>query len=286
MALETAAQAKRARVIVVGNEKGGSGKSTVAMHLAIALMKSGHSVASLDLDSRQKTFTHYIENRHAWTQEKGLSLEIPDHHYFVEKMDHPTAEDEEADANALVDQLTALAHSRDFIVIDTPGRDSHLGRLAHAMADTLITPMNDSFVDLDVLATVDREAFSVTGPSQYARMVEEARQKRAQSGFAATDWVILRNRLASHETRNARSIGQCLAELSSMLNFRCVEGLAERVIFREFFARGLTALDTLDAKTLGIRPTLSHAAARLEVDALLKAINVGEMAGSELSDAA
>lgn len=286
MALETAAQAKRARVIVVGNEKGGSGKSTVAMHLAIALMKSGHSVASLDLDSRQKTFTHYIENRHAWTQEKGLSLEIPDHHYFVEKMDHPTAEDEEADANALVDQLTALAHSRDFIVIDTPGRDSHLGRLAHAMADTLITPMNDSFVDLDVLATVDREALSVTGPSQYARMVEEARQKRAQSGFATTDWVILRNRLASHETRNARSIGQCLAELSSMLNFRCVEGLAERVIFREFFARGLTALDTLDAKTLGIRPTLSHAAARLEVDALLKAINVGETAASELSDAA
>jgi chromosome partitioning protein len=286
MALETAAQAKRARVIVVGNEKGGSGKSTVAMHLAIALMKSGYSVASLDLDSRQKTFTHYIENRHAWTQEKGLSLQIPDHHYFVEKMDHPTAEDEEADGNALVDQLTALAHTRDFIVIDTPGRDSPLGRLAHAMADTLITPMNDSFVDLDVLATVDREALSVTGPSQYARMVEEARQKRAQSGFAATDWVILRNRLATHETRNARSIGQCLAELSSMLNFRCVEGLAERVIFREFFARGLTALDTLDAKTLGIRPTLSHAAARLEVDALLKAINVGQTDAGELSDAA
>jgi chromosome partitioning protein len=285
MALETAAQAKGARVIVIGNEKGGSGKSTVAMHVAIALMKSGHNVASLDLDSRQKTFTHYIENRHAWAQQKGLSLAIPDHHYFVEKMDHPTAEDEEADANALVNQLTALAYSHDFIVIDTPGRDSNLGRLAHAMADTLITPTNDSFVDLDVLATVDREALSVTGPSHYARMVEEARQKRAQSGVPAADWVVLRNRLAARDSRNTRSVGQCLDELASMLNFRCVEGLAERVIFREFFSRGLTAIDTLDARTLGIRPTLSHATARLEVDALLNAIGLGGASSGELSEA-
>jgi chromosome partitioning protein len=284
MALETAAQAKRARVIVIGNEKGGSGKSTVAIHLAIALMKSGQSVASLDLDSRQKTFTHYIENRHAWAQQTGLNLEIPDHHYFVEKMDHPTAEDEEADGNALIDHLAALARSRDFIVIDTPGRDSHLGRLAHAMADTLITPMNDSFVDLDVLATVDRETLGVTGPSHYAAMVDEARQKRAESDIAAADWVVLRNRLAARDSRNTRSVGQCLDELALMLNFRCVEGLAERVIFREFFSRGLTAVDTLDAKTLGIRPTLSHATARFEVDALLNAIGLGSASSGELSD--
>jgi chromosome partitioning protein len=287
MALETAAQAKRARVIVIGNEKGGSGKSTVAMHLAVALLKSGHSVASLDLDSRQKTFTHYIENRHAWAQQTGINLEIPDHHYFVEKMDHPTAEDEEADGNALVDQLGGLARSRDFIVIDTPGRHSHLGRLAHALADTLITPMNDSFVDLDVLAAVDRETLGVTGPSHYAAMVEEAQQKRAQNGVAAADWVVLRNRLAMLDSRNSRCVGECLDELSAMLDFRCVEGLAERVIFREFFLRGLTALDTLDAKTLGTRPTLSHVTARLEVDALLKAINLGQSGESgETRDAA
>src|ERR1700691_3068481 len=133
MSHEMSSQASRARVIVVGNEKGGSGKSTVAMHVTVALMKSHQSVATLDLDSRQKSFTHYIENRHAWAQQSGLNLEIPDHHYFVEKMDHPTAEDEEADGNALVDHLAALAQSRDFVVIDTPGRDSHLGRLAHAM---------------------------------------------------------------------------------------------------------------------------------------------------------
>src|SRR5580704_18634691 len=140
------AQAPRARVIVVGNEKGGSGKSTVAMHVAIALLKSGGKVASLDLDSRQKTFTHYIENRHAGAQQTGLNLEIPDHRYFIENSDHPTAEDEAADGNALIEQIDTLARDHDFIVIDTPGRDGYLSRLAHSLADTLVTPMNDSFI--------------------------------------------------------------------------------------------------------------------------------------------
>jgi chromosome partitioning protein len=274
MTLEAAAQAMRACVVVVGNEKGGSGKSTVAMHVAVALMKSGQTVASLDLDSRQKTFTHYIENRHAWAQQAGLNLEIPDHHYFVEKMDHRTAEDDTADENALVDQMVVLARDHDFIVIDTPGRDSHLGRLAHSMADTLITPMNDSFVDLDVIATVDREALSVTGASHYAQMVEEARRQHLLRGNVATDWIVLRNRLSMLGSRNTRCVGQCLEDLSRMLDFRCVEGLAERVIFREFYSRGLTALDSLDAATLGTRPTLSHVTARLEIDALIKAMRL------------
>ena len=182
-------------MIVVGNEKGGSGKSTVAMHLAIALLKSGGKVASLDLDSRQKTFTHYIENRHAWAQHTGLNLEIPDHRYFIENSDHPTAEDEAADGTALTEQIGALAEFHDFIVIDTPGRDSYLGRLAHSVADTLITPMNDSLVDLDVLGTIDRNTMKVNGPSHYAQMVDEARRQRHLRDNVTCDWIVLRNRL-------------------------------------------------------------------------------------------
>ena len=269
------AQAPRARVIVVGNEKGGSGKSTVAVHLAIALLKANRKVASLDLDSRQKTFTHYIENRHAWAQHTGLNLEIPDHRYFIENSDHPTAEDEAADGTALTEQIGALAEFHDFIVIDTPGRDSYLGRLAHSVADTLITPMNDSLVDLDVLGTMDRDTMRVTGPSHYAQMVGEARRQRHLRANATCDWIVLRNRLATLASRNTRVVGQALQDLSEMLNFRCAEGLAERVIFREFYARGLTALDNLDARTLGLRPSLSHVTARLEIEALLKALNLG-----------
>src|SRR5271154_1397861 len=186
---------KHARLIVVGNEKGGSGKSTVAMHVAIALMKSNNRVGTLDLDSRQKTFTHYIENRFAWGDQTGCSLEIPNHIYFVENMDHPTAEDEAADGAALIDLIKTLARSNDFIVIDTPGRDSYLGRLAHSMADILITPLNDSFVDLDVLAAIDRETLRVTETSHYSQMVEDARLQRHNRNYVSVDWIVLRNRL-------------------------------------------------------------------------------------------
>jgi chromosome partitioning protein len=274
MALGIPADARRATLIVVGNEKGGSGKSTVAMHVAIALLKAKQSVATLDLDGRQRTFTHYIENRYAWAQDTGLALEIPRHIYFVENVDHPTAEDEAADGKALIDQINALAGDCDFIVIDTPGRDSYLGRVAHAMADTLVTPLNDSFVDLDVLGTVDRETLRVTGPSHYAQMVAGARQQRQLRSAPSFDWIVLRNRLSFHNSRNTRCVALALDDLASMLGFRCVEGIAERVIFREFYSRGLTALDSLDAKTLGMRPTLSHVTARLEVDNLLRSLDL------------
>jgi chromosome partitioning protein len=281
MSNETVAQGLSARVIVVGNEKGGSGKSTVAMHVAIALMKSHQRVATIDLDSRQKTFTHYIENRHDWAQRITRDLEIPNHLYFVENMDHPTAEDEAADGKALTDHVDALARSFDFIVIDTPGRNSYLGRLAHSYADILITPLNDSFVDLDVLGTVDRETMGVTGTSHYSQMVVEARQLRELRDNVSADWIVMRNRLSMLGSRNTRCVGEGLQELSQRLNFRCVEGLAERVIFREFYPRGLTALDTFDEKILGTRPTMSHITARLEIENLLTAI---KLRGSATND--
>lgn len=270
----------RARVIVVGNEKGGSGKSTVAIHIAVALMKSGRSVATIDLDSRQKTFSHYIENRRAWAAHVGRALEIPEHYWFGETADHPTADDEAAECKTLTDTVASLADNHDFIVIDTPGHNRYLMRLAHSMADTIITPLNDSFVDFDVLGAVNPETFGVTGVSHYAQLVERARRERQLSDQQNTDWIVLRNRLSSLGSRNKRFVGQALEELSQRLNFRCADGLAERVIFREFYPRGLTAVDDLDEATLGTRPTMSHVTARLEMENLLGAISLGDAAAS------
>jgi chromosome partitioning protein len=278
---------KSARLIVVGNEKGGSGKSTVAMHVAIALMKSNNRVGTIDLDSRQKTFTHYIENRFAWADQINCSLEIPNHIYFVENTDHPTADDEVADGDALADQIKELARGNDFIVVDTPGRNSYLGRLAHAMADILITPLNDSFIDLDVLGTVDRQTLAVTGTSHYSQMVQEARLRRRTRDNISADWIVLRNRLSMLGSRNSKLVGQGLSELSRKLDFRHVDGLAERVIFREFYSRGLTALDSLDEKLLGTRPTVSHVTARMEIESLLTAIGLrGLTSGGALTQQA
>ena len=159
-------------------------------------------------------------------------------------------------------------------MVDTPGTDSYLMRLAHSMADTLITPLNDSFVDFDVLGTVDPTTFEVTGESHYAEMVRDARRQRRKVDGAHMDWIVVRNRLSMLGSRNKRLVGEGLNQLGARLGFRCADGLAERVVYREFFPRGLTALDNIDEATLGTRPSLAHVTAREEVMGLIAALKL------------
>jgi len=252
-----------AHVVVLGNEKGGSGKSTTALHIAVALMKAGQRVATIDLDSRQQSFTHYIENRRAWAERARVKLELPTHH-CVSRADSNSLEANEAREFANFSAaISAIEHTHDVVVVDTPGNDTYLMRLAHSMADTLVTPLNDSFVDFDVLATLDPTNFTVTGESHYAEI-----------DGRLTDWIVVRNRLATLGSRNKRLVGEGINELSKRMGFRSVDGFAERVVYREFFPRGLTALDDLDEATLGTRPNMSHVTAREEVIQLLNSLRL------------
>ena len=263
-----------AHVVVLGNEKGGSGKSTTALHIAVALLKAGQRVATIDLDSRQQSFTHYIDNRRAWAERARIKLELPTH-YCVARADGNSVEANEAQEFANFSAaISKIEHSHDVVVVDTPGNDTYLMRLAHSMADTLVTPLNDSFVDFDVLATLDPTNFTVTGESHYAEMVREARRQRRLVDGRLTDWIVVRNRLAALGSRNKRLVGEGISELSKRMGFRSVDGFAERVVYREFFPRGLTALDDLDEATLGTRPNMSHLTAREEVIALLNALHL------------
>ena len=263
-----------AHVVVLGNEKGGSGKSTTALHIAVALLKAGQRVATIDLDSRQQSFTHYIENRRAWAERARIKLELPTH-YCVERADGPSVEANEAREFANFSKaIGAIERDHDVVVIDTPGNDTYLMRLAHSMADTLVTPLNDSFVDFDVLATLDPINFAVTGESHYAQMVREARRQRRLVDGKLTDWIVVRNRLSTLGSRNKKLVGEGINELSKRMGFRCVDGFAERVVYREFFPRGLTAFDDLNEETLGTRPNMSHLTAREEVIALLNTLHL------------
>lgn len=263
-----------AHVVVLGNEKGGSGKSTTALHIAVALLKAGQRVATIDLDSRQKSFTHYIENRRDWAGRARLKLELPTH-FVVDRAEGNSVEANEAqEFNNFAKAISSIEHTHDVVVIDTPGHDSYLMRLAHSMADTLVTPLNDSFVDFDVLATLDPTNFTVTGESHYSNMVREARRQRRLVDGKLTDWIVVRNRLATLGSRNKRLVGEGIAELGKRMGFRSVDGFAERVVYREFFPRGLTALDDLDEQTLGTRPNMSHVTAREEVIGLLNSLRL------------
>ena len=274
MLLEPNRAPMSAHVVVLGNEKGGSGKSTTAMHVAIALTLMGQRVATIDLDSRQKSFTRYIDNRRAWARQARLKLKLPVHFCVARGTTLKLDENESIEFAGFAEAVSAVERSHDFIVVDTPGTDSYLTRLAHSMADTLITPLNDSFVDLDVIGTVDATTYSVSGESHYALMVRNARRQRRLIDGTRMDWIVVRNRLSILGSRNKRLVGQGLGELAARLGFRCAEGLAERVIYRELFPRGLTALDNLDEPTLGTKPGLTHAVARLEVMSLVEALRL------------
>jgi len=267
-------QTGSAHVVVLGNEKGGSGKSTTALHIAVALLKAGQRVATIDLDCRQQSFTRYINNRGAWARRTGLPLELPVHRCIKLGETMQIADNESSEFQQFVNAVSAVEQTFDFIVIDTPGSDSYLMRLAHSMADTLVTPINDSFLDFDVLGTVDPATYSVTGESHYATMVREARRNRRQLDGASTDWIVVRNRLSMLGSRNKQLVAEGLKDLSFRLGFRSIDGFAERVVYREFFPRGLTALDDIDETTLGTRPSLGHVTAREEVTSLLRQLKL------------
>jgi chromosome partitioning protein len=244
------------------------------MHVAVALLKAGQRVATIDLDSRQSTFTRYVDNRRDCARRTGAPLAVPDHFTIARGEGLRVDENETAEFSGFAAAINAVEHTHDFVVVDTPGNDTYLMRLAHSMADTLVTPLNDSFLDFDVLGTVDPATFEVIGISHYAKMVRHARRQRRIVDGGLTDWIVVRNRLALLNSRNKKLVGECLHSLGLRLGFRSVEGFSERVIYREFFPHGLTALDDLDEATLGTRPTVSHATARAEVQALINALKL------------
>jgi chromosome partitioning protein len=258
--------------IVFANEKGGTGKSTTAVHTAIALAAMGHRVAALDLDSRQRTMTRYLENRDATMRRLGTELHRA--RYMV--LEDQTLE-------GLNAALRSVADEAGVIVIDTPGRDDPLAREAILRADTLVTPMNDSFVDLDLIGQVHPENYKITRPSFYAELIWNSRTQRAKHTGKSVDWVVLRNRLQHIESHNLRRVGAALDELARRVGFRVIPGLGERVIYRELFPKGLTLLDYQQLSDVGI----GHITARQELREMIAGLGIptGEEDGRRLAAA-
>ena len=245
--------------IVFANEKGGTGKSTTAVHAAIALAASGHRVGALDLDQRQRTMTRYFENRDATM--RRLDKQLPCAAYEV------LEDQSETGLEAAIGRLSTEA---DVIVIDTPGRDDPIARAAILRADTLVTPMNDSFVDLDLIGQVHPENFRVTKPSFYAELIWNSRTQRAKQTGRSVDWVVLRNRLQHIQSHNLQRVGAALDELARRVGYRVIPGLGERVIYRELFPKGLTLLDMAEIGEVG----LGHIAARQELREMIAGLAI------------
>ena len=287
-------------VAVIGNQKGDSGKSTFAMHIIVALLKAGKRVASFDLDLNQLTLTRYLGNRRRWDREHEQKLELPDHYPVTAEVHGATlrrfisrfkkigrahrddliggrALSHSADLRQFISQLRKIgrAHKHDFIVIDTPGGVQHLSLIVHGMADTLITPINDSLVDLDVLVAIEQTDLEPQ-PSAYAKMVWRALEARRKVNGRTPDWIVVRNRLESVASSNQHQITQVLDVIQRTVGFRVARGLLERPVYREFFAAGLTVLDPIEGFESVAVP------ARLEVQNLVRQIGLIDEAGLEV----
>jgi len=286
-------------VVVIGNQKGGSGKSTFAMHIIVALLKAGKRVASFDLDLNQQTLTRYLANRRDWDRDHERKLELPDYYPVKERDAYGTARNlkqfiaqlkkdarahkedfidsstlsHSADLRQFISQLREIgrADKHDFIVIDTPSGVQHLSLIAHGMADTLITPINDSFFDLDVLVAMERSD-SEPQLSAYANMVWRALEARRRVSGRATDWIIVRNRLETGDSSNHRQVARVLEVVQRTLGFRIARGLLERPAYREFFAAGLTVFDLAEKLGSSAGSDQTNLLARLEIENLIREI--------------
>lgn len=266
------------RVIVIGNEKGGAGKSTLAIHLACSLLQAGQRVTTLDLDLRQQSMGRFFANRRAWAAANGADLPMPTEDWL--------GEDSKGVARIKLDELAprvgeAIGRAReaaDFVIVDTPGADTPTSRAAHGKADQIVTPLNDSFVDFDMLGQVDPVTLELTKPSLYAEAVWEARKLRMVYDRASVDWLVLRNRLATTEARNRKRLDERMEALSKRVGFRIGPGLRDRVIYRELFPFGLTVAD-LSPTVRPVAVSLSHVAARQEMRAIMTALGLEAYAG-------
>lgn len=257
-------------VIVLGNEKGGTGKSTLSMHILVHLLKLGYKVGSIDADARQGTFTRYLDNRKKYNEKNAANLLIPQH-FSANRSDNANRQEAEQEEQQLVGSILRQLGNCDFIVIDTPGNDTYLSKLFHRAANVIITPLNDSFIDLDVLMKVEDLDHNKITPSHYAEMVWDQKKQRLMKEKEVIDWIVVRNRLTNLVSRNKEEMHRVLEALSKRIGFRVGEGFTERVIFRELFLLGMTLLDLED---VGQKLQLSHVAARQELRGLLSMLNL------------
>jgi len=272
----TMADTSVGHIVVFGNEKGGCGKSTAAMHATVALLRLGYKVSTIDLDARQGTFTRYLANRFETVKRSGKDLPSPNHMAIAPSTAPTLKEREDDESSFFFRALEELTKDHDFVVIDTPGSDSHLNRLAHRFADTLVTPVNDSLIDLDLIADIDADSMAVRGPSFYAKQVMQTREARKNELGLGFRWVVMRNRMNPSNLKSKREIESMLTDLSKTLDFAYIPGFSERIIFRDMFFKGLTILDLAGAET-GKGLTTSELAARQEVRYLVHAVVPPEM---------
>jgi len=238
------------QVITVANEKGGAGKTTLAAHIAVSLASAGYRVLAIDLDRRQRSLSRFFASRDATARRLGVGLPMVRHIVL-----------NQTSGAMLFQEIARAGPDCQVVVIDAPGADSPIVRRAIAMADKLVTPVNLSFVDLDLLAHFNPVTQDYVSPGCFAEAVQGLAATRAEMGMAATDWIVVPNRIRSGSDKARESCFTALRRLTMQVGFRLGTGLGERAAFRELQLLGLTQLDLQHIPAL----PRAHSVARKEI---------------------
>ncbi|MBL1241901.1 MAG: AAA family ATPase [OCS116 cluster bacterium] len=266
------AENNTSRVIVLGNEKGGTGKTTLAIHLLLGLQAKGARVAAIDLDGRAAGFSKFLENREAWAKHSRQNIYTPPFFTVSPSQNKDVAQREQEDFAAFAGAVEKLEHISDYLILDLPSGDTYLGRLAHSMADILITPLNDGFLDVNILGDVDDEDFSVKHINPYGKYVLDCLNRRKNIDGKGFTWLLVKNRVSSLGAKHKLKIDKALNNLAEKLGAKIATNIGDRVIFRELYAMGLSVFDVLDKQT-GVKATASHNEAKKEVLDLIEYID-------------
>ena len=260
------------KIIVFGNEKGGSGKTTTAMHIMAYLLLKNESVGVIDLDIRQKSLFRFLENREAYSNQMGVELSLPKRGFIIESVNDSKNLAYQEEEEMLDSCIQELKSKCTYILIDCPGANTNFAILAHKRADLIISPINDSLIDFDLLGRINTRSKKITNVSIYSEMIWNTRKHRIVLNLPSSKWFVLRNRMAHVNSKNKKQLETSLIELSKRIGFRILPGFSERTIYRELFVSGLTLLDVSIIKDWKF--TLSHISARNEIRSLMSGLEM------------
>ncbi len=145
-------------------------------------------------------------------------------------------------------------------------------KVGELYADTLITPISDSFLDLSVIADIDFETQKIKNPSHYATHVWEVKKHLAAQGKAFLNWIVVGNKISPFQSNNQKQVFDYLKKLEKLYGFRTIIGIKDRAIYKEMFLEGLTVLD-MQNEALKMKMSMSHLAAKREIFKLAEFIS-------------